>query len=148
MLAHKASEEGIAVAELIAGHRPKIDYFSIPSVAYTHPEVAAVGLTEEEAKVRGLSYRSATFPFKANSRARCTGEEEGFVKILAEENTHKLLGIHIMGAHASELIGEAVVALAHRLTADELADTCHAHPTLSEAIKEAALSLFKAPIHL
>ncbi len=148
MLAHKASEEGIAVAELIAGLRPSVDYFSIPNVAYTYPEVASVGFTEEEAKERGLPYTSASFPFKANSRARCTGEEEGFVKILADKNTHKLLGVHILGAHASELIGEAVVALAHRLTADELGDTCHAHPTLSEAIKEAALSLFKAPIHL
>ncbi len=148
MLAHKASEEGIAVAELIAGLRPSVDYFSIPNVAYTYPEVASVGLTEEEAKARGLPYVSASFPFKANSRARCTGEEEGFVKILADKNSHKLLGVHILGAHASELIGEAVVALAHRLTADELGDTCHAHPTLTEAIKEAALSLFKAPIHL
>ena len=148
MLAHKASEEGIAVAELIAGHRPMIDYLSIPNVAYTHPEAAGVGLTEEEAKSRGLSYRSASFPFKANSRARCTGEEDGFVKILAEEKSRKLIGIHILGAHASELIAEAALAIAHRLTADELADTCHAHPTLSEAIKEAALSLFRAPIHL
>jgi len=148
MLAHKASEEGIAVAELIAGHRPLVDYLAIPNVAYTHPEAAAVGLTEEEAKSRGVSYRAASFPFKANSRARCTGEEEGFVKILAEEKSRKLLGVHILGAHASELIAEATLALAARLTADELADTCHAHPTLSEAIKEAALSLFKAPIHL
>jgi len=148
MLAHKASEEGIAVAELIAGHRPTVDYFSIPSVAYTHPEAAAVGLTEEEAKARGLVYRVSTFPFKANSRARCTGEEEGFVKLLAEEKSQKLLGVHILGAHASELIAEGSLAIARRLAADELADTCHAHPTLAEAIKEAALGLFKAPIHL
>ena len=92
MLAHKASEEGIAVAELIAGHHPMVDYLAIPNVAYTHPEAAAVGLTEEEAKARGVSYRAASFPFKANSRARCTGEEEGFVKILAEEKSRKLLG--------------------------------------------------------
>jgi dihydrolipoyl dehydrogenase len=148
MLAHKASEEGIAVAELIAGHRPMVDYLSIPNVAYTYPEAAAVGLTEEEAKQRGLSFASATFPFKANSRARCIGEEVGFVKMLADKSTRKLLGVHILGAHASELIGEAVLALGQRLTADELGDTSHAHPTLSEAIKEAALSLFKAPIHL
>lgn len=148
MLAHKASEEGIAVAELIAGHRPTLDYLSIPNVAYTYPEAAGAGLTEEEIKARGLAYKSATFPFKANSRARCTGEEEGFVKILAEEKSRKLIGIHILGAHASELIAEAALAIARRLTADELGDTCHAHPTLSEAIKEAALSVFKAPIHL
>lgn len=148
MLAHKASEEGIAVAELIAGHRPTLDYFSIPNVIYTYPEVASVGLTEEEVKKHGLSYKSATFPFKANSRARCTGEEEGFVKILAEEKTHRILGVHILGAHASELIAEAVFAVASRSTVDQLAETCHAHPTLSETLKEAALAVFKAPIHL
>lgn len=148
MLAHKASEEGIAVAELIAGHIPTLDYFSIPNVVYTYPEVASVGLTEEEVKAHGLSYKSSTFPFKANSRARCTGEDEGFVKILAEEKTHRILGVHILGPHASELIAEAVFAIASRATADQLADTCHAHPTLSEALKEAALGLFKAPIHL
>ena len=148
MLAHKASEEGIAVAELIAGHRPTIDYLSIPNVVYTHPEAAGVGLTEEEVKARGLTYRAAMFPFKANSRARCTGEEEGFVKMIAEEKSGKLIGIHILGAHASELIAEGTLAIAQRLTANQLADTCYAHPTLAEAMKEAALSLFKAPIHL
>lgn len=148
MLAHKASEEGTAVAELIAGHKPTLDYFSIPNVVYTYPEMASVGLTEEEAKDRGLNYRAATFPFKANSRARCIGEEEGFVKMLADEKTHRILGVHILGAHASELIAEPVFAIASRATADQLAATCHAHPTLSEAIKEAALALFKAPIHL
>ena len=148
MLAHKASEEGIAVAELIAGHRPTLDYLSIPNVAYTHPEVASVGFTEEEIKARGLAYKAGQFPFKANSRARCTGDDDGFVKILAEEKTHCLLGVHILGPHASELIAEAVHAIARRSTVDQLADTCHAHPTLSEAIKEAALSVFKSPIHL
>jgi dihydrolipoamide dehydrogenase len=148
MLAHKASEEGIAVAELIAGHQPTIDYLSIPNVVYTYPEIAAVGLTEEEAKAHGLKIRSAIFPFKANSRARCIGDEEGFVKVLAEEKSRRLLGVHILGAHASELIAEPAFAIASRATADQLADTCHAHPTLSEAVKEAALSLFKAPIHL
>ena len=148
MLAHKASEEGMAVAELIAGHHPTIDYFSIPNVAYTHPEVASVGLTEEEVKKRGIAYRSATFPFKANSRARCISEEEGFVKMLCEENGGRILGVHILGASASELIAEATLAVARRLSAEELANTCHAHPTLAEALKEAALSLCKAPIHL
>lgn len=148
MLAHKASEEGIAVAELIAGHRPTLDYLSIPNVAYTHPEVASVGFTEEEIKSRKLSYKSGQFPFKANSRARCIGDDEGFVKILAEEKTHCLLGVHILGPNASELIAEAAHALARRSTVDQLADTCHAHPTLAEAIKEAALAVFRSPIHL
>jgi dihydrolipoamide dehydrogenase len=148
MLAHKASEEGTAVAELIAGHRPSIDYIAIPNVAYTHPEVASVGFTEEELKKKGIVYKAAQFPFKANSRARCTGDDEGFVKILAETSTKKLLGVHILGPNASELIGEATVAIAARMRADELASTCHAHPTLSEAIKEAAMSLFGSPIHL
>jgi dihydrolipoamide dehydrogenase len=148
MLAHKASEEGIAVAELIAGHRPMVDYLAIPNVAYTYPEVASVGLTEEEAKARQIAYKVGKFPFKANSRARCTGEDEGFVKILGDAATHRLLGVHIVGPHASELIAEAVLAIHLKATVDQLADTSHAHPTLSETIKEAALSVFKAPIHL
>lgn len=148
MLAHKASEEGIAAAELIAGHHPTLNYLAIPNVAYTHPEVAAVGLTEEEAKARNLNYKTAQFPFKANSRARCIGEEEGFVKLIADASTHRLIGAHIFGANASELIAEATLAIQLRATADQLADTCHAHPTLSEALKEASLSLFKTPIHL
>lgn len=148
MLAHKASEEGIAVAELLAGHHPKINYFAIPNVVYTHPEVASVGLTEEEAQARQLSYRSSLFPFKANSRARCMNDEEGFVKILAETTSRRIIGVHILGPKASELIAEATLAIQLQATADQLADTCHAHPTLSESLKEAALGLFKAPIHL
>jgi dihydrolipoamide dehydrogenase len=148
MLAHKASEEGVAVAELIAGQRPSIDYASIPSVAYTSPEVAAVGFTEEELKAKKVPYKVGQFPFKANSRARCTGEADGFVKMLVEEPTKKLLGVHIIGAHASELIAEAVLALKLRLTALEIADACHAHPTLSEALKEAALAATKGAIHM
>lgn len=148
MLAHKASEEGVAVAELIAGHRPTINYMAIPNVAYTHPEVAAVGFTEEEVKARNLAYKSSTFPFKANSRARCMNDDEGFVKILAEEKTHRILGVHILGPHASELIGEATLAIQLKATADQLAETCHAHPTLSEALKEAAMGLFKTPLHI
>jgi dihydrolipoamide dehydrogenase len=148
MLAHKASEEGIAVAELIAGKRPSLDYLSIPNVIYTHPEVASVGFTEEELKSRGIPYKMGQFPFKANSRARCTGDDEGFVKILAEEKTRKLLGIHIFGPNASELIAEGALALAKRLVVDDLADTCHAHPTLAEAMKEAAFAVFKSAIHL
>lgn len=148
MLAHKASEEGYAVAELIAGHRPTVNYMGIPNVAYTHPEVAAVGLTEEELKARNISYKSSQFPFKANSRARCINDEEGFVKILAETASRRILGVHILGPNASELIGEATLAIQLNATGDQLADTCHAHPTLSEAIKEAALGLFRAPIHM
>lgn len=148
MLAHKASEEGVAVAEAIAGHHPRLDYISIPNVAYTQPEVAAVGFTEEEVKSRGIAYKTSQFPFKANSRARCTGQDEGFVKLIAEEKTRRLLGAHILGANASELIAELALAIKLRATADQLADTCHAHPTLSEAVKEAALGLFKAPLHI
>jgi dihydrolipoamide dehydrogenase len=148
MLAHKASEEGVAVAELIAGHKPTLDYLSIPNVAYTHPEVASVGFTEEELKSRSIAYKAAQFPFKANSRARCTGDDEGFVKILADEKSHVLLGVHILGPNASELIAAATHAIARRSTVDQLANTCHAHPTLAEAMKEAALAVFGSPIHL
>ncbi len=148
MLAHKASEEGVAVAELIAGHCPKIHYIAIPNVAYTHPEVAAVGLTEEEIKTRKIPYKSSQFPFKANSRARCIDDTDGFIKILAEETTRRILGVHMIGPNASELIAEAVLAIQLKATADQLAETCFAHPTLSETLKEAALGLFSRPIHI
>jgi dihydrolipoamide dehydrogenase len=148
MLAHKASEEGVAVAELIAGKSPTIDYAAIPNVAYTAPEVASVGFTEEELKKAQVAYKAGRFPFKANSRARATGQDEGFVKILVDEKTGKILGVHILGAHASELIHEATLAMRLRASAAELAETCHAHPTLSEAIKEAALAAAGQPIHL
>lgn len=148
MLAHKASEEGVVVAELIAGSKPHINYMSIPNVIYTFPEVAAVGMTEEEAKAAGLSIITGSFPFKANSRARCTGEDTGFVKVVADQATHRLLGMHIIGANASELIAEGVLAIEKRATVDEIANTSHAHPTLSEAVKEACLSALKRPIHI
>jgi dihydrolipoamide dehydrogenase len=148
MLAHKASEEGVAVAEFIAGHKPVIEYAYIPNVAYTHPEVAAVGLTEEELKTRGIGYKVSQFPFKANSRARCIDDTEGFIKVIAEEKSRRILGVHIIGPNASELIAEGVLAMKLKATADVLADTCFAHPTLSETFKEAALGLFKAPIHI
>lgn len=147
MLAHKASEEGVAVAEIIAGHHPKIDYAAIPNVVYTHPEVASVGLTEAEAKNAGLEIKIGTFPFKANSRARCTGEEAGFVKMIAEAKSGIIIGIHIIGAHASELIAEGALAIQKRSTFEEVANTPHAHPTLSEAMKEAALAVGKRAIH-
>lgn len=148
MLAHKASEEGYATAELIAGRSPHIEYIAIPSVIYTHPEVASVGLTEQEAKARKIAYKAAKFPLKANSRARCSGEDAGFVKLIADKNTGTLLGAHILSAHAGELIAEATLALEKRVTAQELAQTCHAHPTLSEALKEAALALIDKAIHI
>lgn len=147
MLAHKASEEGVAVAEIISGHHPKINYAAIPNVVYTHPEVASVGMTEQEAQTAGLDIRIGTFPFKYNSRARCTGEEEGFVKIIAEAKTDKIVGIHIISANASELIAEAALAIQKGITAEEIANTPHAHPTLAEAIKEAALDVHKRAIH-
>jgi dihydrolipoamide dehydrogenase len=147
MLAHKASEEGVAVAEILAGHRPTIDYVAIPTVIYTSPEVAAVGLTEAEAKQHGLDVQTGTFSFRANSRARCTGDDSGFVKMIAEKGSDKLLGIHIIGDHASELIACCAVALERRMTSLELALCPFAHPTLSEAIKEAALAVHKRALH-
>lgn len=148
MLAHKASEEGVAVAEILAGESPQIEYIAIPNVVYTEPEVAAVGLTEQEAKDHGLSVKIGTFPFSINSRAKCTGEQEGMVKIVVDEKTDIILGIHIVGAKASEIIAEAVLAVQNKVTALTLANTSHAHPTLSEAVKEAALdATAKRPIH-
>jgi dihydrolipoamide dehydrogenase len=148
MLAHKASEEGIAAVELIAGHTPKINYACIPNVAYTHPEVAAVGLTEEELKAHNVAYKASQFPFKANSRARCIADDEGFVRLYADATTHRLLGAHIFGPNASELIATATLALTLNATADQLASTCFAHPTLSESLKEASLGLFQSPLHI
>lgn len=147
MLAHKASEEGVAVAEIIAGHTPTIKYIAIPNVVYTEPEVASVGLSEEEATQAGLRYLVGQFPFKANSRAKCTDAETGFVKVMAEEKTDRIIGVHIIGTHASELIGEASLAITHGITAAELAATCHPHPTLSEALKEASLAVHKRALH-
>jgi len=147
MLAHKASEEGVAVAEIIAGESPTIEYMAIPNVVYTDPEVAAVGLTEKEAKDASLQVKVGIFPFKTNSRAKCTGEEEGMVKIVSDAATDRLLGIHILGAHASEIIAEAVLAIQKKVTTEELANTPHAHPTLSEAVKEAALAALGRAIH-
>lgn len=147
MLAHKASEEGIAIAELLAGEKPTIDYLAIPNVIYTDPEVAAVGLTEQEAKKYGREIKVGSFPFSINSRAKCTGQTEGLVKIVSDTKTDQLLGVHIVGSHASELIAEAVLAIRKGVTTLELANTSHAHPTLSEAIKEAALATLGRPIH-
>ncbi|MBS0629969.1 MAG: dihydrolipoyl dehydrogenase [Verrucomicrobia bacterium] len=147
MLAHKAFEEGVAVAELIAGGSPIIEYMAIPNVVYTNPEVAAVGLTEAEAKAMGLNVKTGSFPFKINSRAKCTGETEGMVKIVADGITDRILGVHILGAHASEIIAEGVVAIEKKMTSLELGNAPHAHPTFSEAVKEAALAVHGRPIH-
>ncbi len=148
MLAHKAEEEGIAAAEILAGHHPTLHYALIPNVVYTDPEIGSVGFTQEELTSKNIAYKAVEFPFKANSRARCMGEDAGFVKMLIHAQTQQILGVHILGPHAGELIAEAVIAMQQRLTAQELAHAFHAHPTLSEAVKEAALlASFKA-IHL
>jgi dihydrolipoamide dehydrogenase len=138
MLAHKASEEGIAVAELVAGLPGHVNYDAIPSVVYTHPEVAAVGLSEDQLKEAGRKYKVGKFFFLASGRARCLDETEGFVKILADPDTDRILGIHVIGPRASELIAEGVLAMEFFASAEDVARTCHAHPTLSEAVGEAA----------
>lgn len=147
MLAHKASEEGIAAVEIMAGHKPQLNYMTIPNVVYTYPEMASVGLTEEEAKKYHLIPKVGSFPFRANSRAKCTGETQGFVKIIAEEKSKRIIGVHIIGAHASELIAEAAIAIQKNLCVKDLINTPHAHPTLSEAIREAALDVEKRALH-
>ena len=147
MLAHKAEEEGIAVAELIAGQSGHVNYNVIPGVVYTSPEVASVGKTEEQLKEKGISYKIGKFPFMANSRAKAIDEPEGFVKILADSVTDKVLGVHIIGLHAGEMIAEMSVAMEFGASSEDIARTCHAHPTFSEAIKEAALSVDKRQIH-
>lgn len=148
MLAHRASEEGIAVAEMLAGQRPHIRYAAIPNVIYTHPEVAALGFTEEEAKERGIQVMIGTCSFRGNPRARCSGDMDGMVKVIGESNSHALIGMHIIGPHASEMIGEGVLAMEKRATLDELAAASHAHPTLTEAIKEATMQALGKAIHI
>ena len=147
MLAHKAEEEGIAVAELIAGQSGHVNYDIIPGVIYTSPEVASVGKTEEQLKANKSNYKIGKFPFMANSRAKAIDEPEGFVKILADATTDKVLGVHIIGPHAGEMIAEMAVAMEFGASSEDIARTCHAHPTFSEAIKEAALSVEKRQIH-
>jgi len=148
MLAHRASEEGVAVVELLAGLRPHINYMAIPNVIYTHPEVASVGLTEEEAKESGLSTIVGTYSHKGNARARCSGYIEGMVKVIGEASSGRLIGMHIIGPHASEMIGEGVLAMEKKATVEDVAIASHAHPTLSESIKEAALNALGKAIHL
>jgi dihydrolipoamide dehydrogenase len=148
MLAHKAQEEGIALVEQLAGKQTHVNYATIPSVVYTWPEVASVGQTEEQVKESGREYRIGKFPFQANGRARSLDEAEGFVKVIADAKTDRLLGVHILGPRASELIAEAVLAMEFAGSAEDIARTCHAHPTLSEAVHEAALAVDKRAIHI
>jgi dihydrolipoamide dehydrogenase len=147
MLAHKAEEEGIAVAEIIAGQAGHVNYDVIPGVIYTSPEVAAVGKTEEQLKSEKINYKVGKFPFLANSRAKVNNETEGFVKILADSKTDKILGAHIIGPHCGDMIAEMALAMEFGASAEDIARTCHAHPTHTEAIKEAALAVDKRPIH-
>ena len=147
MLAHKAEEEGIAVAEIIAGQAGHVNYDVIPGVIYTSPEVATVGKTEEQLKSEKQSYKVGKFPFLANSRAKVNNETDGFVKILADSSTDKILGVHIIGPHCGDMIAEMALAMEFGASAEDIARTCHAHPTHTEAIKEAALAVDKRPIH-
>lgn len=147
MLAHKAEEEGIAAIETIAGFAGHVNYDTIPGVIYTYPEVASVGKTEEELKEAGVKYSKGSFPFQANSRARANGSAEGFVKILTDAQTDKILGCHIIGPNAGEMIAEGVLGMEYGASSEDIARTCHAHPTLSEAFKEACMDAYDKPIH-
>jgi dihydrolipoamide dehydrogenase len=148
MLAHKASEEGVALAETLAGQRSRVNYEAIPAVIYTWPEVASVGRSEEELKSAGIAYKVGKFPFSANPRARANADTEGFVKILADSGSDRVLGVHIIGPDAGTLIAEATLAMEYGASAEDIARTCHAHPTLNEAVKEAALAVEGHPIHI
>ena len=147
MLAHKAEEEGSAVAERIAGQHPHIDFNTVPWVIYTSPEIAWVGQTEQQLKAAGRAYKAGSFPFMANGRARALGDTTGFVKMLADAKTDEILGVHIVGPYASELIAEAVVAMEFKASSEDIARICHAHPSLSEATKEAALAVDKRALN-
>ena len=148
MLAHKAEEEGVVVAERIAGQKPHLDFNTIPSVIYTSPEIAWVGKTEQQLKAEGVPYRAGVFPFSANARARALGDTSGLVKFLAREKTDEILGVHIMGPMAGELIAEAVVAMEFRGSAEDIGMIVHAHPSLSEALKDAALGVDKRSLNI
>ena len=148
MLAHKAEDEGVAVAEIIAGQAGHVNYNVIPGVVYTQPEVASVGKTEEELKAEGVAYKAGKFPFSANGRARAMQASDGFVKILADKATDKVLGAHVVGFGAGEMIHEVAVLMEFGGSSEDLGRTCHAHPTMSEAVKEAALATFAKPIHM
>jgi dihydrolipoamide dehydrogenase len=148
MLAHKAEDEGVAAAEVIAGQAGHVNYDVIPNVIYTFPEVASVGKSEEELKAAGVAYNAGKFPFTANGRAKVNHQTDGFVKVLADAKTDRVLGVHIFGADAGNMIAEAAVAMEFGGAAEDIARTCHAHPTLSEAIKEAALAVGKRALSM
>jgi dihydrolipoamide dehydrogenase len=147
MLAHKAEEEGIAAVETIKGFKGHVNYNAIPGVIYTYPEVASVGATEEELKAKNIAFKKGKFSFQANSRSRATLQTEGFVKILADKDTDRVLGVHIIGPNAGEMIAEATLGIEYGASSEDFARTCHAHPTLSEAFKEAAMATYGKPIH-
>ncbi|HMB76778.1 MAG TPA: dihydrolipoyl dehydrogenase [Kiloniellaceae bacterium] len=147
MLAHKAEEDGVAAAEMLAGKTAHVDYNLVPGVVYTWPEVAGVGRTEEHLKEDGIAYRVGKFPFTANSRARANGDTDGFVKILADEHSDRVLGVHILGPLAGDILAEAVIAMEFGASAEDIARTCHAHPGMGEAVKEAALAVAGRAIH-
>jgi dihydrolipoamide dehydrogenase len=148
MLAHKAMDEGSALAEILAGQAGHVNYDVIPNVVYTYPEIASVGKTEEELKAAGIGYNAGKMPFMANGRAKANQQTDGFVKILADAKTDRVLGVHIVGADAGNMIAEAAVAMEFGASAEDIARTCHAHPTLPEAVKEAALAVAKRAIHV
>lgn len=148
MLAHKAEDDGIACVERLAGMKTHVNYDTVPSVVYTWPELASVGLTEEQIKTKGIDYRVGKFPFTANPRARCMDETEGLVKILADARTDRVLGVHIFGPRASDLIAECATVMEFAGSAEDIARICHAHPTLSEAVREAALAIGQRAIHM
>ena len=148
MLAHKAEDEGIAAAEILAGQAGHVNYGVIPNVVYTQPELASVGRSEQELKTEGVDYTIGKIPFRANGRAKANQQTDGFVKVLADAASDRVLGVHIVGVNASELVAEAAVLIEFSGSAEDLARTCHAHPTLSEAVKEAAMAVAKRAIHV
>jgi len=148
MLAHKAEDEGVILAEMLAGQTGHIDYDLVPGVVYTWPEAAQVGKTEEQLKKDGVKYKVGKFPFTANGRARAMNSTDGFVKIIADEASDRVLGVHIIGPEAGTLIAECVIAMEFGASSEDIARTCHAHPTLEEAVKEAALAVDGRPIHI
>jgi dihydrolipoamide dehydrogenase len=148
MLAHKAEDEGMAVAEILAGQKGHVNYDAVPSVVYTWPEVASVGKTEEQLKAEGVAYKTGKFPFTANGRARAQNNTDGFVKILADAATDRVLGVHMVGPSVGELVGELALAIEFGASSEDIARTCHAHPTLTEAVREAALAVDGRPIHI
>ncbi len=148
MLAHKAEEEGVAVAERIVGQKPHVDFNLVPWVIYTAPEIAWVGKTEQQLKAEGVEYRVGSFPFSANARARALGDASGLVKFVSNAKTDEILGVHIIGPFAGELIAEAAVAMAFRASSEDIGSICHAHPSLSEAMKDAALAVDKRALNI